>query len=98
MTRWIGWGLLALAAAATGADMAATAQSGLRLRAVGEWWFRLDRDSLQLLQPAIERHVAVWLWDPVMLTLLEQPAALLVAGLGAALLGSAALRRRKSEF
>lgn len=59
------------------------------LRAVGTWWFMLDRDSLQLLQPALERHVAVWLWDPVMLTVLQWPmaAVLAVPGLGLALAG-----------
>ena len=42
--------------------------------------------SLQLLQPAIERHVAVWLWNPVILTVLTAPAALVFAILGAILM------------
>jgi hypothetical protein len=64
-----------------------------RLRDTGEWWFRLHRDSLQLAQPALERHVAPWLWDPVMLNILVTPAAALFGGLGlAVLLARRALR------
>jgi hypothetical protein len=49
----------------------------------------LHRDSLQLLQPALERHVAVWLWDPVLLTVLQWPfmAVLAAPGLALAVLG-----------
>lgn len=83
-------GIVALAAAlAAGWDAAATGG----LRALGEWWFALHPTSLQLAQPAVERHVAPWLWDPVALTLLRAPAALLLAGLAAALwLGGSARR------
>jgi hypothetical protein len=56
-----------------------------RFADVGELWFMLHRDSLQLLQPAIERHLAPFLWDPVMLTILTLPAAPLFVGLAAAL-------------
>jgi hypothetical protein len=86
---------LALAGlAALAADAVETAGSGFRLRTLGEWWFRLDRDSLQLAQPAIERHVAVWLWDPVALTLLLAPAAAVGLGAGIALLVAARATRR----
>jgi hypothetical protein len=98
MTRWIGLALLAAGAALAALDLIGTAETGARLRALGEWWFRLDRDSLQLLQPAIERHVAVWVWDPVVLTLLEQPAAALLGAMGAVLLAVRAMWRRQSEF
>ena len=51
----------------------------VRLSALGEWWFAIHRDSLQVLQPAIERHVESWLpftiWDPGIQTLLEWPLA-----------------------
>jgi hypothetical protein len=70
------------------------AEHGFRLRAVGEVWFKVHPNSLQLLQPGIERHIAVWLWDPVVLTLLTWPLApvLAVPGLLLLLLG----RRKKS--
>ena len=83
MLRAAGLGLVGLGLVVAGLDLVET--SGERLRALGEWWFRLDRDSLQIAQPAIERHVAPWLWDPVALSLLESPAAAVIAGLGAAL-------------
>lgn len=81
--------LLALAMVVAGLDLAA----GGSLRALGAWWFMLHRNSLQLLQPALERHVAVWLWDPVMLTLLQWPLAVILAVPGAALMFAASRRR-----
>ena len=56
----------------------------LRFADVGELWFMLHPNSLQLLQPAIERHLAPFLWDPVLLTILTLPAAPLFVGLAAA--------------
>ncbi|MEM6680022.1 MAG: hypothetical protein AAF675_19335 [Pseudomonadota bacterium] len=41
--------------------------------ALGQWWFEIHPNSLQLLQPAIERHVSPALWDPHVLGLLEGP-------------------------
>lgn len=65
-----------------------------RLEAFGAWWFMVHRDSLQLLQPALERHVAIWLWDPLMLTLLQWPLALLLGGIGVAVLALRGLLMR----
>jgi hypothetical protein len=95
MLRLIGAALAAAGLVALAFDVVVPDGDGFRLRTVGEWWFRLDRDSLQLAQPAIERHVAVWLWDPVMLTLLLAPAALAGLGAGAALLLASFARRRR---
>jgi hypothetical protein len=53
---------------------------------VGDLWNALNSSSLLLLQPAIERHVAVWLWDPVILSILTAPACLVFAILGAILM------------
>lgn len=53
---------------------------------VGEIWNDINSTSLLLLQPAIERHVAVWLWNPVILTVLTAPAALVLAILGGVLM------------
>lgn len=62
------------------------------LAALGDWWAWIDRDSLLLLQPAIERHVSPALWDPGIQTLLEWPLAVELAVLGAIFW---LLRRRK---
>ncbi len=53
------------------------------LAALGDWWAWIDRDSLLLLQPAIERHISPALWDPGIQTLLEWPLAVELAVLGA---------------
>lgn len=50
---------------------------------VGYVWAAIDQNSLLLLQPAIERHVNVWLWQSVLQPyFLEQPAFLVLAILG----------------
>src|SRR3954447_7497949 len=53
---------------------------------LGEVWNAIHSTSLQLLQPAIERHVAQWLWDPVVLSVLTAPTWLVFAILGAVLM------------
>lgn len=53
---------------------------------VGDVWSNVHQNSLLLLQPAIERHVAVWLWDPVTLTVLTAPSWLVLAIIGALLI------------
>jgi len=49
-------------------------------------WNAINSTSLQLLQPAIERHVAQWLWDPVVLSVLTAPTWVVLAVLGAILM------------
>ena len=80
--RVIGWIFVLLAAVAAGADYMAAGATGFRLRDVGEVWFLLHRDSLQLAQPAIERHISQALWDPYIVTLLTWPLALVLLGIG----------------
>ena len=63
-----------------------------RLAALGEWWASIHRDSLLLLQPAVERHLSPALWDPGIQTVLEWPLAIELAVLGAVCW---LLRRRK---
>ncbi|MBY8978087.1 hypothetical protein KHP62_19915 [Rhodobacteraceae bacterium NNCM2] len=60
-----------------------TSGSGIEIRALGSWWAEVDRDSLLLLQPAVERHLSPALWDPGIQTLLEWPAAPQFMTLGA---------------
>lgn len=58
----------------------------LYITKLGETWNAINSTSLLLLQPAIERHVAVWLWDPVALSVLTAPTWLVFAVLGAILM------------
>jgi hypothetical protein len=62
---------------------------------LGDVWNAVNSSSLQLLQPAIERHVAQWLWDPVLLSVLTAPTWLVLAVLGAILM---LLGRRKKPL
>lgn len=82
--HWLGILLFGLALACLAGDVIAslTGGEGFRLRALGEWWAWIHRDSLLLLQPAIERHLSPALWDPGFQTVLEWPAVadLAVAG------------------
>ncbi len=82
--RIIGW-LLTLAGLAAGiADAVAWGGTGsFRLSALGELWFQLAPDSLNLAQASIQRYLFPELWDPVLQTVLLWPAlpTLLVPGL-----------------
>ena len=97
MLKWIGFLFIALAAAILGSDvLAAFEGGGFRLSSLGEWWFWVHADSLQLAQPAIERHLHPAIWDPGVQTLLIWPAAVEFALLGAVFIGLWRLRRRRA--
>lgn len=99
VSRAVGW-LLILAA------LAAAVRDGFAWLDTGQWssvpfgqvWFDLHKDSLLLLQPALERHVSPFLWDPVMTTILEAPAWVVFGLPGIVLLVLGSLRRRSRTF
>jgi hypothetical protein len=63
------------------------ADQTLHITSVGYVWSNIHQNSLLLLQPAIERHVAPWLWQGVVQPyLLEQPVALVLGILGGVLI------------
>ncbi len=66
---------------------------GPLLAAVGDWWFRLAPDSLQLLQPAVERHLSPALWDPWIQSILLAPAVLVCLIIGTVLILLSRLHR-----
>ena len=83
MLRALACFFLAVAVTVLATDAVSGVRTGeWRLSALGEWWAWLHRDSLLVLQPAIERHISPALWDPGIQTLLEWPAALEFAVLG----------------
>jgi hypothetical protein len=53
---------------------------------LGDMWAQVNQSSLLLLQPAIERHVAVWLWQDVIQRILKQPIWAIFTVLGAILM------------
>lgn len=97
--RWIGWGMLCVGLVVGLLDLIVFLQSGGPVfRSGGSWWFMLSPDTLLLAQPAIERHILPALWDPIILTVLEQPLALVLAAIGLVILLLARRRRRKGRF
>jgi len=92
--RVLGWILAGLAAAFLARDLWVLVQSGSWAPIdVGPLWAALDQDSLQLAQPAVERHLHPWLWDPIILSVLLSPAFLVLGVLAALLLLSTGRRR-----
>ncbi len=58
----------------------------LILKPFGDTWNDIHSTSLAQLQPFIERRVAVWLWDPVILSVLTAPTWLVLGVLGIVLI------------
>lgn len=94
MFRALAFLFFSLAAVVLAVDLySSLTEDGIpRLAALGEWWAWIDRDSLLLLQPAVERHISPALWDPGIQTLLEWSLAAELAVLSAICW---LLRRRK---
>ena len=87
LLRFVGLWILAAAFIFLVYDGAGWVANGaLNSMQVGQLWSNIHQSSLLLLQPAVERHVAVWLWDPVMITVLEQPVWLVFGIIGAILI------------
>jgi len=94
-----GWVLLFLAAMALGAEGLRALEAGhYRTLALGEIWYGLDRDSLNLAQAAIQRHLLPVLWDPIITSILRLPVWLLPGLAGVGLLYRCRVRRRKKIF
>jgi hypothetical protein len=88
---------LILGLVALGGDIyvSLTGDGVIRLQALGEWWAWIHRDSLLMLQPAIERHISPALWDPGIQTLLVWPAVADLVGLAAIFWLLSRIRRRR---
>jgi hypothetical protein len=94
MLRLGGMVFLLLGVVVLVSDALGAAGEPFRLSALGEWWFWLHPDSLQLLQPAVERHLSPSLWDPGIQTLLEWPLAAELFALSGLCFVAAAIHRR----
>jgi uncharacterized membrane protein (Fun14 family) len=96
--RVIGWSLLIMAAIVVAVDLIGWYVNGsFELMATGVLWFRISPNSIELAQPAIQRHIAAWLWDPVILTVLLWPAELVLAVPGLLLAWSCRARERRGR-
>ena len=88
LLRLIGW-LLILAALAVllWCDVRGWYRTGTwRMIPAGQVWFNLHHSSLNLAQAVIERYVARFLWFPVIATILQWPAVLVLGVPGLVLL------------
>jgi len=87
LMRYAGFVVLALALIVANHDVAKTLDArALNITKLGDAWYSVDSGSLLLAQPAIERHVAAWLWNPVIQTVLEQPTWLVLGVVGTILI------------
>jgi hypothetical protein len=78
--RVIGWVLLLSAVMVVGLDAFLWYTYGHAPPIVtGELWRLLSPNTQLLAQPVIQRYVAAWLWDPVIVTVLLWPAELVIA-------------------
>ena len=67
-----------LAVVAIGADLLRFLDTGVfAFQSLGETWYRLDQDSLNLSQAIIQRYIWPAIWDPGVTTLLLWPTWLL---------------------
>ncbi len=97
-TRLLGLMFIAAALAVLGADLSAAGEDGtLALRPLGALWYDLHPGSLNLTQAVVERYILELLWDPVVITVLQWPAAAVFGALGIALFALGFLPRRPRE-
>lgn len=58
------------------------ADSRIYISKLGQLWTDINANSLQSLQASVEANLPVQAWNPVALTLLEQPAWLVLGVVG----------------
>ena len=93
--RIVGWLLVLVALVVLVSDLIAWFDTGtLSAVAAGQLWFEISPTTLELVQPAIQRHVAAWLWDPIV-GLLTLPAALVLGAPGLLLVWACRNRDRR---
>jgi hypothetical protein len=61
---------------------------------LGAFIFRIDPPFLNTLQAGVQRNLAPWVWDEVILRIIEQPVWVIPGVLGVILLLSGLPRRR----
>ncbi|WP_417770303.1 hypothetical protein [Stappia sp.] len=94
--RLIGLWLVAVALVALVIDgTSSIAASAWSTTPLGKYWFDFAPESLGLAQAAIQRHVNPFLWDPVIQSLLGQPAWVVIGPLGFLFLWLGELGRRR---
>ncbi|USG60962.1 hypothetical protein NBZ79_17535 [Sneathiella marina] len=73
--RLIGWVCIAIAFMVLGRDLLQFLNTGeLHFILLGELWYNLFPEGLNLAQAVVQRYLFPSLWDPVILTVLLWPA------------------------
>lgn len=73
--RLIGWACIAIAFMVLGRDLLQFLNTGeLQFILLGELWYNLFPEGLNLTQAIVQRYLLPSLWDPVILTFLLWPA------------------------
>lgn len=81
--RILAWLLIAAAAFAAGRDVLLWLETGdFDPIPLGQVWANVDIDTLQLVEPALVRHVHPFLWEWIAFPLLQSSAALVAAVIG----------------
>jgi len=94
----VGWVLLTLGAVMLCHDLVKWLLSGeFGVIDFGTLWHSVHKESLALANPAIERHVHPFLWDPVMLNILLAPAFVVFGLPGGLLVGLTRIRDRNGH-
>ncbi len=71
----IAWILIVAAFLVVGEEAYVWAVSGsFHVHALGELWYSLNRESLNLFQAGVQRHLSPWLWDHAIQPVLLMPA------------------------
>ncbi|EJW12040.1 hypothetical protein A33M_2517 [Rhodovulum sp. PH10] len=84
--RFLGLVILALAFIFLVYDGTKSIAAGtLQMVEFGDMWNAVHADSLAAVQPAIERWLSPWVWDPVMLKILSSPTWLVLGIVGSVL-------------
>jgi hypothetical protein len=94
------WSLLTAMVALTidGTKSLASGEGQWIATPLGEHWFKISASSLNGAQAAIERYVHPFLWDPVIITLLQIPTWIIFSVLGIALYWLGRRRRRLNVY
>ena len=70
----VGWATLIVALLIAMRDgLSSLDQNTLVIRPLGRIWYEIDPPSLNLAQAVVERYLAAWLWDPLIITFLQIP-------------------------
>lgn len=71
------------------------AANEILLTPLGQAWFQYHRESLNLAQALVQRHLHPAVWDPVIQTVLLWPAFAVAGGLGLVLMLLGSRRRAR---